>query len=187
MGRWTRGYRPRARANRAFLAGHALSGHQGIRQFLDIGSGIPTARQCARGLRTGQRGLPGGLRRPRSGRVAEGRNCWPAMTTPSSSRLTSVSRTRSCPIRNGQADRLRRAGRADDGGDLAFREDADDPERIVARFRTAIAPGSYIAVSHVTSEANPGWPQRLKRSTTTAQRTGRPVPGSRSAFFGAGR
>ena len=38
---------------------------------------------------------------------------------------------------------------------LHFVLDADDPHGIVARFRDAAAPGSYLVVSHVVGEAAP--------------------------------
>ncbi len=37
---------------------------------------------------------------------------------------------------------------------LHFALDADDPHRIVAGLRDAAAPGSYLVISHVTSEGN---------------------------------
>jgi len=54
---------------------------------------------------------------------------------------------------------------------LHFVPDSDDPEGIVAGFAAALAPGSYLAISHATQEAVPGTVaqvQDLYKSTTAA-------------------
>ena len=58
--------RERARENRLFLA-RAVTwlAKQGIRQFLDIGSGLPTAQNTHRDRPGSRSGLPGGVRRLR--------------------------------------------------------------------------------------------------------------------------
>jgi len=39
---------------------------------------------------------------------------------------------------------------------LHFVPNSDDPAGIVARYRSAMAPGSYLALSHATHEGEPG-------------------------------
>jgi hypothetical protein len=39
---------------------------------------------------------------------------------------------------------------------LHFVPNGDDPTGIVARYRAAMAPGSYLAMSHATHEGDPG-------------------------------
>jgi S-adenosyl methyltransferase len=52
--------------------------------------------------------------------------------------------------------------------------DADDPWRIVARLRDALAPGSYLVLCHATSESKPAVTQAIEnlytRSVTTGSR-----------------
>jgi tRNA A58 N-methylase Trm61 len=52
--------------------------------------------------------------------------------------------------------------------------DADDPWRIVARLRDALAPGSYLVLCHATSESRPAVAQAIEnvytRSVTTGSR-----------------
>jgi hypothetical protein len=145
------------KANRAFL-GRAVRflASRGIRQFLDIGSGIPTAGNVHE---IAQQAAPGSRvvyvdRDPVA--VAEGRKLLSG-----NDHATVIQADVRDPDRilsNPETARL-----IDFGEPVAlmmvailhFVLDADEPERIAARFRTAIAPGSYLVVSHVTSEANP--------------------------------
>jgi S-adenosyl methyltransferase len=55
--------------------------------------------------------------------------------------------------------------------------DADDPAGIVARYLTALAPGSYLAISHVTDEFAP---ERMHAVTAEYQRRG-------TTFIGRGK
>jgi hypothetical protein len=41
--------------------------------------------------------------------------------------------------------------------------DADDPWRIVARLRDALAPGSYLVLCHATSESKPAVAQAIEK------------------------
>jgi S-adenosyl methyltransferase len=146
------------KANRAFL-GRAVRflASQGIRQFLDIGSGIPTAGNVHE---VAHRAAPGSRvvyvdRDPVA--VAEGRKLLAG--NDDAAVIQADVREPDQILSHPETARL-----IDFGEPVAlmmvailhFVMDADAPERIVARFRTAVAPGSYITVSHVTSEANPG-------------------------------
>jgi SAM-dependent methyltransferase len=145
------------RANRAFL-GRAVRflAASGIRQFLDVGSGIPTqanvhevAQQAAPGSRVayvdsdpvavahskailagndGAVAVEGDLRAPET-----------ILASPAIGRLIDFSEP---------AGLLLLAV-------LHFIADAEDPPRIVATLRDALAPGSYLVLSHGTSENDP--------------------------------
>jgi SAM-dependent methyltransferase len=146
-----------ARANRAFLgrAVRVLAG-AGIRQFLDIGSGIPTqgnvheAAQAAdpearvvyadidpvavahsQAILAGNPGaavIEADLGEPAAILAADTTRRLIDFTQPAGLLLVSV---------------------------LPFLADADDPWHIVATLRDALAPGSYLAVCHATSEGRP--------------------------------
>jgi SAM-dependent methyltransferase len=146
-----------ARANRAFL-GRAVRyvAGTGIRQFLDVGSGIPTQ----------------GNVHEIAGQAAPGARVVYADIDP-------VAIAHSKAILAGNPDAaiiegdLRRPGRilADpvtrrliDFGQpaglvlmvvLHFIADAEDPWRIVAELRDALAPGSYLILGHATDEGRP--------------------------------
>jgi SAM-dependent methyltransferase len=143
-----------ARANRAFLgrAVRFLAG-AGIRQFLDIGSGIPTegnvhevAQQAATGARVvyadidpvaiaHSRAILAGnenvaiidadLREPEKILAREATRRLIDPSQPTGLLLVAV---------------------------LPFIADADDPWRIVATLRDALAPGSYLVLCHGTAE-----------------------------------
>ena len=105
------GYQPCAPTGLSWAAPCGSSLEQaGIRQFIDIGSGIPTAAQRARGRPASRAGRAGAVRRPRSGR--RGRRPQTAAAgqprRPRSSRLTCANPSESSPIPRPSADRLRR-------------------------------------------------------------------------------
>jgi SAM-dependent methyltransferase len=149
--------RPGVLANRAFLsrAVRFLAG-EGIRQFLDIGSGIPTegnvheiARQAALGAR-----------------VAYVDND-PVAVAHALAMLdgnTDAGITEADLRQPGQIladhevrrliDLARPAGLLL-GMVLHFISDAEDPWRIVATLRDALAPGSYLVLAHLTNESRP--------------------------------
>jgi SAM-dependent methyltransferase len=146
-----------ARANRAFL-GRAVRflASQGIRQFLDIGSGIPTqdnVHQVATAADPGARVLyadvddvavahsklildgndnaaviQGDLRDPASILADPETQLLLDFTRPIALLLVAV---------------------------LHFVADAEDPERLVATLRDALPPGSYLVVSHACSDPRP--------------------------------
>ena len=55
---------------------------------------------------------------------------------------------------------------------LHFIPDADNPAAIIARFRDALASGSYLAISHGTDES---WPEETKKITEMYQHTATPI------------
>jgi SAM-dependent methyltransferase len=55
---------------------------------------------------------------------------------------------------------------------LHFIPDADNPAGVTARYRDALAPGSYLAISHGTDES---WPEETKKITGMYQRTATPL------------
>ena len=146
-----------ARANRAFL-GRAVRylATAGVRQFLDIGSGIPTqgnVHEVAQQARPGARVLyaevdpiaiaqsqallagnehaaiiEADLREPRD-----------ILTHPDIGRFVDLSEPVGLLL----------------ASVVHFLADDDDPWRIVATLRDALAPGSYLVLSHATSEGRP--------------------------------
>jgi SAM-dependent methyltransferase len=147
-----------ARANRAFLgrAVRFLAKEAGIRQFLDIGSGIPTQNNVHQ---VAQDAAPGA-------RVVY-------------ADADDVVVAHSKLILDGNADAaVIQADVRDPASILAdpetqllldfsqpvavllvavlhFIADADNPEQLVATLRDALAPGSYLVVSHGCSDARP--------------------------------
>lgn len=146
-----------ARANRAFL-GRAVRFlvDAGIRQFLDIGSGIPTGQnvhQVAQRAAPGSRvvyvdvddvavahsrlllednpdtaALQGDLSRPRDILSAPETQLLIDFSQPVGLLLVSV---------------------------LHFLDDSEDPWQVVAQLRDALAPGSYLVLTHATGDARP--------------------------------
>jgi hypothetical protein len=146
-----------ARANRAFLgrAVRFLAAEAGIRQFLDIGSGIPTqnnvhevAQDAAPGTRVvyadaddavvahsrlildgnpAAAVIQADLRDP-AGLLAAPETQLLDFTRPVAVLLVAV---------------------------LHFIPDADSPDQIVATLRDALSPGSYLVVSHACSDPRP--------------------------------
>jgi SAM-dependent methyltransferase len=143
------------RANRAFLgrAVRYLAGHAGIRQFLDVGSGIPTmgnvheiAQQAAPGARVAYVdndavavqhsrailaqndsaiAIQADLRRPRE-----------ILGSPHLRDLLDLSRPAALLL----------------VAILHFVPDSGDPAGLVAELRDALAPGSYVVISHGTTD-----------------------------------
>ena len=147
-----------ARANRAFLgrAVRFLAAEAGIRQFLDIGSGIPTqnnVHQVAQDVAPGARVV-----------YAD---------------VDDVAVAHSKLILDGQSDAaVIQADLRDPARNLAdpetqllldftqpvavllaavlhFIPDDDNPEQIVATLRDALPPGSYLVISHACSDPRP--------------------------------
>jgi hypothetical protein len=142
-------------ANRAFLARTVryLAGQAGIRQFLDIGSGIPTMGNVHE---VAQRAAPGT-------RVVYVDND-----------PVAVQHSRAILARNDHAtaiqadlrrpreilDSPRLLGLLDLSRPVAlllvailhFFPDADEPAALVAGLREALAPGSYVVISHGTTD-----------------------------------
>jgi hypothetical protein len=143
------------RSNRAFLgrAVHYLAAEAGIRQFLDIGTGIPSANNTHE---VAQRAAP-------STRVVYVDND-PIVLVHARALLTShpdgATDYLEADLRDTDAI-LTEAGRTLDFakpvavllvGVLHCIPDSDDPARIVRRLVAAVPPGSYLAISHPASD-----------------------------------
>jgi SAM-dependent methyltransferase len=145
------------RANRAFL-GRAVRflAVQGIRQFIDLGSGIPTAGNVHE---IAQRAAPGSRvvyvdRDPVA--VAEGRKLLDGQDGAAVLRadVREPGRILSAPETTRLIDFSQPVALMF-VAILHFVLDADNPHDIVAEFRDAAVPGSYLVVSHVVGEAAP--------------------------------
>jgi hypothetical protein len=156
------GYRPQvvagARGNRAFLARAVryLAGQRGIQQFLDIGPGLPA---------------PGDTHAVAQAIAPQSRVVYvdndPLVLAHARALLTSAPEG-SCDyvdadLRDPQTI-LRDAGRTLDFTQpaavllvaiLHFIPDASNPQGIVATLAGALAPGSFVAISHLTADFAP--------------------------------
>ncbi len=145
------------KANRAFL-GRAVRflARQGIRQFVDIGSGIPTERnvhEIARQAAPGSRVVYADID-PVA--VAESRAILAG--DPDTAAICADLRDPEAILGHPEVWRL--IDFTEPAGlilasVLHFVVDASDPYGIVAQLRDAMPPGSHIVVSHATSEGNP--------------------------------
>ncbi len=164
-----------ARANRAFL-GRAVRflAEAGIRQFLDIGSGIPTQGNVHE---VAQRADP-------DARVVYA-DIDPVATAHSRAILAgnATAAVIEGDVRGPEAILGHPATRmlldfSQPVGLLLvavlhFLGDADDPARSVARLRDALAPGSYLVLAHATNESRP----ELARATEKVYQRGVPSRG----------
>ena len=144
-----------ARADRAFLASAVsyLVTEVGIRQFLDIGTGLPTANNTHE---VAQRAAP-------ETRIVYVDND-PIVLAHARALLTSDPRGGTAYIdadlRNTGQILEQAAGTLDFSqpiavlllGILPFIPDADEPHLITARLMAAVPPGSYLAISHGASD-----------------------------------
>lgn len=177
-----------ARANRAFLqrAVRFLAGECGIRQFLDIGTGIPAAgnvHEVAQQVASGSR-------------VVYVDND-PIVHVHANALLTGDGNTSIvlADLRDPQA--ILAHPQTQELIDftqpaalllvaiLHFVTDAEDPVGIMATFRDALAPGSYLALSHATGDFHPA--DTVSRGAAVYDRATAPmVPRSRdqiAAYF----
>jgi hypothetical protein len=162
----TPGLRERVQANRAFLvrAVRYLAGEAGIRQFLDIGTGIPSAnnthevaQQAAPDSRTVYvdndpivltharallAGGPEGSIQYIDGDVRD---------------VASIIRAASRTLDFTQPTALMLLGI------LHLIQDAEGPDEIVARLMDALPSGSYLAISHPASDIHPGQAEAQRR------------------------
>jgi hypothetical protein len=151
----TPGLRYRVRANRAFLARvvRYLAAEAGIRQFLDIGTGIPSANNTHE---VAQAAAP-------DSRIVYADND-PIVLTHAKALLASgpegATQYIDGDIRN-PAPILRDAARTLDFtrptalmllGILHLVQDSEDPYRLVAELMDALPSGSYLAISHPASD-----------------------------------
>jgi SAM-dependent methyltransferase len=154
-----------ARANRDFL-GRAvrLLSESGIRQFLDIGSGIPTqgnvhevAQQADPAARVAYVDIdPVAIAHSKAilagnenaGIIdADARDPEKILRHPTARRLIDFSQPVGLLL----------------AAVLHFITDADDPCRIVATLRDALAPGSYLVLCHATNESRPAVAQAAEK------------------------
>jgi hypothetical protein len=146
--------------NRAFLGRvvRFLSAEAGIRQFLDIGTGLPTSSNVHE---VAQAADP-------SARVVYVDND-PIVLTHARALLTSTPEGRTAYIDASlqDVDRILAAPELNDNLDLGkpvavllfailhFLDDDDDPYGIVDRLMAALPSGSYLVVSHITADHDP--------------------------------
>jgi SAM-dependent methyltransferase len=147
-----------ARANRQFLARAVrhLAGEAGIRQFLDIGTGIPTANNTHE---VAQSVAP-------DGRIVYV-DYDPIVLLHARALLASHDDGRidylDADLRDTGSILERAARTLDFSRPVAIMliailhavDDADDPYQIVATLLDAVPPGSYLALSHVASDIDP--------------------------------
>ena len=150
--------RAMARANRDFLgrAVRFLAAEAGIRQFLDIGSGIPTGRnvhEVAQEAAPGSRVLYADVdevavahsrllldKNPDTAVIqADVREPEQILTAPETRRLIDFSQPAGLLLVSV----------------LHFLDDSDDPWGVMAHLRDALPPGSFVVLSHATGEAKP--------------------------------
>jgi SAM-dependent methyltransferase len=147
-----------ARQNRAFLgrAVRYLAADAGIRQFLDIGSGIPTARnvhQVAQETAPGTRVVY-----VDNDEVAVGHSRLLLDGDPDAAVVRADVRDPAAILEAPETRELIDFSRPVGlllAAVLHFVPDGDGPERILAALRAALAPGSYIAISHGCRDARP--------------------------------
>ena len=166
-----------ARANRKFMVRAVeFLRDSGIRQFLDVGTGLPTSPTTCEVARSGHPGA----------RVvcvdSDPVVALHAGSLMAGDRATAVVRADLRDV----TEVLGAAGRLLDltmpvgllfVACLHNIPDADDPAGIVARYLTALAPGSYLVISHVTDELDPG---RMHAITTEYAKRG-------TVFIGRGK
>jgi SAM-dependent methyltransferase len=150
-----------ARANRAFLARvvRFLAGQCGIRQFLDIGTGLPVP-DGGNTHEVAQRAAP------------DCHVCYvdndQLVLSHARALLGSTTREGSCAYVDADLHEpetiVAQAARTLDFTEptailllavLHFLPDGDSPADIVARLASALAPGSYLAISHLTADFAP--------------------------------
>ena len=163
-----------ARANRAFL-GRAVRflAAAGVRQFLDIGSGIPTegnvhevAQQAAPGSRVVYVDVdPVAVAHSKAILSGNGRAGIIDADLREPGKILTHPRTREL-IDFSQPTGLLLAMV------LHFVPDTDDPWAIVATLRDALAPGSYLVLGHATHESRPGTAQAAETVYNRSVSTG---------------
>jgi SAM-dependent methyltransferase len=147
-----------ARANRAFLgrAVRFLAAEAGIRQFLDIGSGIPTennVHQVAQATAAGSRVVYADI-----DDIAVAHSRLILEDNPDATVLQADLREPERILSDPETQLL-----LDFTKPVAvllvavlhFLPDSDKPERIVATLRDALAPGSFLVISHACRDAMP--------------------------------
>ena len=136
--------------------GRALSGRRGgIRQFLDIGTGLPTADNTHEVAQRVAPDVADRVRRqrpPGAGACAGPAHQLARRAAPTTSTPTLRDRTRSSAGR--QDAGLHPAGGADAAGRRHFIGDDEELQRIIDRLLAAVPSGSYIVVANTTTAVN---------------------------------
>jgi hypothetical protein len=160
------------RANRAFMhRAVRFMIDSGIRQFLDLGSGIPTV---------------GNVHEIAQQTAPEARVVYVDIepVAVAHSRLILAGNDRATAIQEDARDPDAILNHPETQALLDFDQpvglimaailhaiqDRDDPHGIVARFRGVLAPGSYVAISHATADSHPAEAraaEQITRQTTT--------------------
>jgi O-methyltransferase involved in polyketide biosynthesis len=163
-----------ARSVRLFLATvvHHLAADLGIRQFLDIGTGLPTANNTHQ---VAQRAAP-------ESRIVYVDND-PIVLSHARALLTSAPAGRCAYIDADARDTdkilagaaatldLTRPVAVMMLGMLHFIPDSDGPYALTARYMDAVPPGSYLAISHASSDIHPDRQSAARRSYNTHSAT----------------
>ena len=162
--------------NRAFLgrAVRFLLG-AGVRQFVDLGSGIPTQENVHEIARRGDPGARVVYVDNDPVAVAHSKHLLAddPLTTVIKADLRDADAVLAHPDVTALVDFSQPVGLLMVTV-LHFVPDSDDPAGIVGRFASALAPGSFLAISHATHEAAPGTAaqvQDLYESTSAAAHT----------------
>ena len=146
------------RANRAFLgrAVRFLAGEAGIRQFLDIGSGIPTEQNVHQ---VAQVAAPGArVVYVDNDEVAVAHSRIMLEDNPEATIVQADLREPDKILADPETQLLidfTRPAAVLMLAVLHFIPDADQPERIIATLRDALAPGSYLVISHSCRDVSP--------------------------------
>jgi SAM-dependent methyltransferase len=150
--------REAAQENRRFLRRvvRFLAGEVGVTQFLDIGVGLPTqgavhevAREVAAGVRVAYADYDPAVVAHGQGLLADG-----DLNVIVRADLRRPAELLALPEVRGHLD-LTRPVAITLFATLHFVPDADDPAKIVGCLRDAVAPGSYLALSHIGTEFFP--------------------------------
>jgi SAM-dependent methyltransferase len=166
--------REMARANRAFL-GRAVRflAAAGIRQFLDIGSGMPTegnvhevAQHAAPGAHVAYADIDPVAAAHSKAILAGNQNAAIIEADLREPEIILADHTVRRLIDFSQPVGLLLVAV------LHVIADADDPWRAVARLRDALAPGSYLVLCHATSESKPAVAQAIEKLYTRSVTTG---------------
>jgi SAM-dependent methyltransferase len=177
------------RANRAFLdrAVTYLTAEEGISQFLDIGTGLPTVNNTHE---VAQRNAP-------ESRVVYVDND-PMVLLHAQTMLTSTKEGKTsyidADLREPAKIFSQAAGTLDFSQPTAvillailhFIPDADDPYRIVQTLVDALAPGSYLVISHVADDTTPEIGEIARRYNERVSSNGFPRSRAEGAGFFSG-
>jgi O-methyltransferase involved in polyketide biosynthesis len=163
-----------ARSVRLFLATvvHHLAADLGIRQFLDIGTGLPTANNTHQ---VAQRAVP-------QSRIVYVDND-PIVLSHARALLSSAPAGRCAYVAADARDADQVLAEAATTLDFAepvavmmlgllhFIPDSDDPYSLTARYLAAVPSGSYLAISHASSDIDPDQQSAATRTYNTRSAT----------------